>query len=366
MLGLSATMDRKDGTTKVFKMFIGEVIHKAERKNDCEVEVRAITYKTNDDEFNETILDYKGQPQISSMICKLCTYNRRTEFIIQTVTDFISVEKLQKLDNLNPDCGLCHKNINYLVKNTCCDIVKYCLPCLNKVIEAAQIPEITIDKNGKEKYTKRRPKCLDCKKVLSFEQNYVDNLCNKPIEELHVIIMSHNLNILEYIYNRFVCKNIASVGYYVGGMSEAELKSSEKKQVILATYSMCSEGLDIPTLNAEFLITPKTDVIQTVGRILRAKHAFTSPIIYDIVDNHAVFQRQWLKRKSYYKKQNYKIIGADSNNYTKDTNEWKTIFEPKMGCIQKKEKDESSEEDDENPYKKSNQFQGKCLLTLNK
>jgi superfamily II DNA or RNA helicase len=68
---------------------------------------------------------------------------------------------------------------------------------------------------------------------------------------------------------------------------------------------MSSEGLDIPTLNSEFLITPKTDIVQTVGRILRAKHLFSHPIIYDFVDTHDVFQRQWLKIKAYYKKQNY-------------------------------------------------------------
>jgi superfamily II DNA or RNA helicase len=32
MLGLSATMERKDGTTSVFKMFLGDVIFKAEKK----------------------------------------------------------------------------------------------------------------------------------------------------------------------------------------------------------------------------------------------------------------------------------------------------------------------------------------------
>ena len=66
---------------------------------------------------------------------------------------------------------------------------------------------------------------------------------------------------------------------------------------------MANEGLDIATLNAEFLITPKTDVVQTIGRVLRAKHAINDPIIYDIYDAHEVFVRQWIKRKSYYKKQ---------------------------------------------------------------
>jgi len=366
MLGLSATMDRKDGTTKVFKMFLGEVFHKAEKKGDHEVEVRAVTYKTNDDEFNETILDYKGQPQISSMISKLCSYNRRTEFIIKVLNDFIKVddaddetiiEHKQKMDDANPACGKCNKKNNYLMKNTCCDIVKYCLPCLNDIVEDAKIPEKSVGKDGMCKQTVKRPKCPDCKKVLKYEQHYIENLYVKPLEQTHTIVMSHNLNILEYMYTKFVCKNYASVGYYVGGMSEQQLKQTEKKQVIFASYSMCSEGLDIPTLNAEFLITPKTDVIQIVGRILRAKHAFANPIIYDFVDSHDVFERQWLKRKAYFKKQNYKIIGTDSIYYQPDTTQWKIIVCPKSS-------NKSREEGDE--VKKDPLLSGKCFISIKK
>lgn len=88
---------------------------------------------------------------------------------------------------------------------------------------------------------------------------------------------------------------------------------------------MSSEGLDIPTLNAEFLITPKTDIIQSVGRILRAKHAYSHPIVYDVVDTHDCFKKQWAKRRSYYKKQNYRIIGISNTEYTPDTTQWRTI-----------------------------------------
>ena len=188
------------------------------------------------------------------------------------------------------------------------------------------------------KQVKRRPKCPCCSKVLSYEQNYVDNGQVKPIHELQTIVLSHNLNILEYIYQKFVCKNLASVGYYVGGMSEQELKASESKHVILATYSMASEGLDIPGLTTEFLISPKTDIVQSVGRILRAKHATAQPIIYDFVDTHDVFQRQWRKRKAFYKKQNYKIVGCDAGN-------WTTIFEPGV-CNGTKDESSSDEDDD--------------------
>jgi superfamily II DNA or RNA helicase len=328
MLGLSATMNRKDGTTKVFKMFLGPVVHKAEKKADNNVQIRAITYKTNDDDFNETVLDFKGQAQISSMISKLCSYNRRTEFIIKLLTDFIEVDSVEKniieahkqeMDLNNPSCELCQKNNNYLLKNTCCSTVKYCLPCLHKIEENATI---FIGPDGQKKTSKERPKCPACKKVLKYEQNYIENPYVKPLKQTHTIVLSHNLNVLHYIYKKMVCKNLASVGYYVGGMSEKELKNSETKQIILASFSMANEGLDIPTLNAEFLITPKTDIVQTIGRVLRAKHAFNDPIIYDIVDIHDCFQRQWLKRKAYYKKNNYNIICCDSNNYDK---KWKNI-----------------------------------------
>lgn len=329
MLGLSATMNRKDGTTDVFKMFLGNVIHKAERKNDSLVEVRAINYKVDDDNFNDTIMDFRGKPQNSSMITKICEYNRRTEFIIKTICDYIQVEGVDQnvindykceMDKNNPTCELCNKNNNYLVKNTCCNCIKYCLLCVDKIIN---------DVKQSEDKSKKRSKCPNCFKILKYEQNYVENKYVKPLEKTHTIIMAHNLNILHYIYNKFVCKNLASIGYYIGGMSETDLKKSEKKQVILATYSMSSEGLDIPTLNTEFLITPKTDIVQSVGRILRAKHNYSHPIIYDFIDSHDIFQRQWNKRKSYFKKQNYKIIGTDNLNYNLNYSNWKVIFEPK-------------------------------------
>ena len=127
---------------------------------------------------------------------------------------------------------------------------------------------------------------------------------------------------------------------------------------------MCSEGLDIPTLNAEFLITPKTDVVQIVGRVLRAKHRFSHPIIYDFVDSHDVFQRQWLKRKAYYKKQNYKIIGTNSVDYTTDTSKWREIYKPKNEMCVKNTRGQTENEDEETPKDKF--LTGVCLLKFKK
>ena len=320
MLGLSATMNRKDGTTKVFKLFLGDVIHKAETKTELEVEVRATYYTTTDAEFNATILDYKGQPQISSMISKLSSYNRRTEFIISHLTEFIRngpadecIRHKASMDANIPACHMCTKTAHYLVKNTCCNIVKYCLPCL----KGYEVNNTTTTASGR----KQRVKCPDCKKVLAYGQNYIENPYVMSLSQRHTIVLSHNLNVLEYMYNKIVCNNIASVGYYVGGMSEEELKISETKQIILATYSMAAEGLDIPTLNAEFLISPKTDVVQAVGRILRAKHATSHPVIYDFIDSHETFRRQWMKRRAYYRKQKYHIVDSLTKEIEEDEDE---------------------------------------------
>jgi superfamily II DNA or RNA helicase len=338
MLGLSATMNRKDGTTKVFKMFLGPVVYKLERKDEYNVQVRAITYKTKDDEFNETVYDWQGKPQISTMISKLCSYSNRTEFIIKVLCDFIEVDHVDKsiietykqtMNANNSKCGICDNNNNYLIKTSCCDTVKYCLPCIQEVDNSV----VTIDGLSSRKTIK----CPNCGKRLKYEQNYIENPHVKPVDQLHTLILSHNLNVLHYIYNKIVCKNIASVGYYVGGMKESELKKSATKQVVLASFSMASEALDIPTLNAEFLITPKTDIVQCVGRILRAKHKSSNPIIYDIKDAHDVFYKQWLKRKAYYKKENYSIIECDSTNYNKDT------FQQVYKCIEPTEEEEPND-----------------------
>jgi superfamily II DNA or RNA helicase len=112
-------------------------------------------------------------------------------------------------------------------------------------------------------------------------------------------------------------------------MKDADLKASESKKIIIATYAMASEGLDIKTLTTLIMATPKTDVCQSVGRILRAKH--TTPVVIDIIDAHDLFINQWQKRKAYYKKQNYKIIVTENGLYYSDEKNgcWLTAYNPK-------------------------------------
>ena len=96
-------------------------------------------------------------------------------------------------------------------------------------------------------------------------------------------------------------------------MKDTDLKISETKQIILATYAMAAEALDIKSLTSLIFASPKTDIEQSVGRILRTKHK--QPLIIDILDQHNIFKNQYSKRKKIYIKKNYKIIKTTSDKY---------------------------------------------------
>jgi hypothetical protein len=64
------------------------------------------------------------------------------------------------------------------------------------------------------------------------------------------------------------------------------------------------------------LATPKTDIVQAVGRILRVKHE--RPLVIDIVDSHEVFLSQWQKRRKYYLANNYTVMHTKSPLYVLD------------------------------------------------
>jgi superfamily II DNA or RNA helicase len=100
-----------------------------------------------------------------------------------------------------------------------------------------------------------------------------------------------------------------SVGYYVGGLKQEELKRSESCSVLLGTYAMAAEGMDIPSLNTLVMASPKTDIEQSVGRILRVKAdaRTVTPLVIDVVDPFSIFATQACKRASYYRKCGYEV-----------------------------------------------------------
>ena len=120
-----------------------------------------------------------------------------------------------------------------------------------------------------------------------------------------ILLLSDRREHLKYIYTQLTEKGF-DVGFYVGGMKQKDLDISETKPIILGTFSMSSEALDIPELNTLFMTTPKSNIEQSVGRILRKTHEIR-PLIIDIKDNFRPFVNQCNKRKAFYKKCKYEV-----------------------------------------------------------
>lgn len=101
------------------------------------------------------------------------------------------------------------------------------------------------------------------------------------------------------------CKQlVAAIGpdaaLYLGGMKQDQLAAAAEARVVVATYTVAAEGLDIPALNTLVLCTPKRDVVQACGRIMRGQLAEVDPLILDVRDSWACLRGQWGARKAYY------------------------------------------------------------------
>lgn len=142
----------------------------------------------------------------------------------------------------------------------------------------------------------------------------------KAEEGRHVIVLSdrrqHLLEIEKSLHGLGVkCR------FMVGGKKSKKSKSSEvqdDKSVILATYAFTSEGVDIPSLDTAVFATPRSDVVQTTGRILRKFPDKKTPLVVDFVDSPFVFRNQFKKRKVYYESLggNIHFLDEELNNCT--------------------------------------------------
>lgn len=234
MLGLSATPKRKDGLSKVFEWYLGDMVYINKDKESDIVDVELLEYFSNNKLYSKEELMYNGNRCTSRMITNICMYEPRTDIIIGKIKTLIE-------DN-------------------------------RKIL------------------------------ILSDRRD-------------HLTLMKEKTDNLD----------ICTTGFYVGGCKQTELKESEDKDVIFGTYSMASEGMDIPKLNTIILASPKTDVEQSVGRILRQKKQDREkkPLIIDIVDKFSTFINQSKKRVTFYRKKKYNIetINIENDNIDNSDND---------------------------------------------
>jgi len=218
-LGLSATLNRKDGLRKVFEWFIGKCVIKPTFKtDDNNVLVKTLKFNDNSLEYSQTLTNkFNNKINAVGMLSQICNFKPRIEFISKVI--FENMEKNRKL-----------------------------------------------------------------------------------------IILSERKELLKELYE-LLKDNIYSIGYYVGGMKQNKLDESATKDIILGTFQLAQEGLDIPSLNMLLFASPISDIEQSIGRILREKpeNRIHIPLIIDIVDDFSIFKNRFNKRLNFYKKKNYNI-----------------------------------------------------------
>lgn len=133
-----------------------------------------------------------------------------------------------------------------------------------------------------------------------------DVLDESPERQILVLTdrVQHTKDILEALPER-LREKAAILSTDVHASKRSEYCSS--RSILIATYAMCKEGFDQPSLNSLMMATPRPDIDQIVGRILRVEKSERKihPLIIDIVDPQ--FRRQFQERNGLYKKRKYNI-----------------------------------------------------------
>ena len=124
-----------------------------------------------------------------------------------------------------------------------------------------------------------------------------------------IILLSDRVEHLSTVYDLIYHKEDAVILH--GKVKKADREQAleqmrnKEKRILLATYQLAKEGLDVPCLDRLLLATPVKDyaiVVQSVGRIARVCEGKGEPVVYDYVDDIGFLQGMWKKRCTSYRK----------------------------------------------------------------
>ena len=169
-----------------------------------------------------------------------------------------------------------------------------------------------------------KPKTINKIATIGRRNKFIVNMIEEILQEdgRQILVLSDRITHLESLKKRVDEREIASTDFYVGGMKQKALDVAKNAQVIFASYGMAAEGLDIPGLNTLFMVTPRSNVEQSVGRIIR-KITDITPTIFDFTDQLPSFVNQGRNRRRLYKKMGFqiKIIEVNNNEIIREYNE---------------------------------------------
>ena len=142
------------------------------------------------------------------------------------------------------------------------------------------------------------------------------DLINNDLKR-HVIVLSDRTKQLQILFDKVTARgNVAlkSCPYggariCIGSTKKRDRIDALKARVVLTTFAFSSEGVDEPRLDTLIMASPKGNVTQSVGRILREHDEKQTPVIYDFSErfHSGVIMGLSAKRRSVYKKHNFNI-----------------------------------------------------------
>ena len=129
----------------------------------------------------------------------------------------------------------------------------------------------------------------------------------------YTIVISERTSQLEYLHEKI------SNSIYINGKTQKKLREKVieefrdgKHKVLLATYSLVAEGLDIPILENLIMASPVKDerlVVQAIGRCQRPSGDKKIANVYDLVDDVSILYSFTKNRLKIYKKEGWDIDG---------------------------------------------------------
>lgn len=165
-----------------------------------------------------------------------------------------------------------------------------------------------VNKFGTVNYTQMISDLTDDTTRTRLIVEYVNRIREDP--ERYVLVLTHRRD-----HCTEVAAQIPGAVAFVGSKRKKDISTEHTTApVVVATYSIASEGYDDARLNTLVLATPVSDVTQAMGRVLRGVST-KPPVIIDIMDDYGVFYAQAAKRKSAYRKAGFKVTKEYEKKY---------------------------------------------------
>lgn len=131
------------------------------------------------------------------------------------------------------------------------------------------------------------------------------------------LVLSHRVSHLKTLYD-LLPTELRKHAVVVTGSTPKKVRHSailamqnQLCTIMLSTYSLCKEGIDIPCLENLIMATPQTDyavVTQSIGRIARKTEDKTQGVCFDIVDNNRYCMKLYKQRLNVYRRNNYNVV----------------------------------------------------------